>query len=166
MTNLELTIKSLRNKFLTIDCNVFLLLVVGNIGLDNIEKFKRTNIFQKEDYPLLIKLIEGSKLILTPNVLTEASNLLESYNKQIDNLAFLSLKKLIELNEESYLSSIQLSNSYCYLKFGLTDSSLFELSEKGVVTLTTDFPLFGLLQSRGLPAINFNQVRSERILNG
>jgi hypothetical protein len=165
MSNLDLTINLLRGKHVTIDCNVFLLLLIGGIGLDHIDKFKRTKEFQSEDYKLLVTLIQHSRLLLTPNILTESSDLIESYDKQVNNLAFLELKRLIEVTEEKLTNSVQLTQNDCFLNFGLADSSIYDLASNGVVVITVDAPLFGLLCGKGFPVINFNHVRTERLLN-
>lgn len=165
MSNLELTINLLRNNHVTIDCNMFLLLLIGGLGIDHIEKFKRTCEFQKEDYFLLIRLVKHSRLLLTPNILTESSDLIDNYDRQVNNLAAQELKRLIEITEEKFTQSIRLVQNDCFLKFGLADSSIFELSSHGVVVITVDAPLFGLLSSKGFPVINFNHIRTDRILS-
>lgn len=150
------------NKSITIDCNVLLLLVIGSIGKKQIEKFKRTSMYTASDYDLLIDLIGDSTILVTPNVLTEASNLLESFNSSQVSESLHALKRFIfEVNEE-YLTSLDLSGNKCFLKFGLADSSIFELSKKGVVAITTDSRLYSFLATQGHPVINFNYYKTER----
>jgi uncharacterized protein YaiI (UPF0178 family) len=48
-------------------------------------------------------------------------------------------------------------------KFGLTDASIFELSNQGLLVLTDDFPFYGYLISQGKHVINFNHIRTEYI---
>lgn len=82
MTNFDLTVSQIFGKSITIDCNVLMLLIVGSVDVKSISTFKRTNMFDESDFNVLTKLIINSKIVLTPNVLTEDSNLLETYNKQ------------------------------------------------------------------------------------
>ena len=161
MTNLDLAVKDISGKFVTVDCNVLLLLIIGSIGKEHIIRFKRTNMFTEDDFDLLIRLIKNSKIIVTPNVLTEASNLLESYNSSFPDKVFITLKTFINSFKEDYSPSIQLSSNESFFKFGLSDSSIHELSKKGVVAITVDFPLAGYLASNNCPVINFNHMRVE-----
>ena len=59
----------LRNKIITLDCNILLLLIIGSIDKKHIGLFKRTQMFSEEDYDYLLQLIMQSQIILTPNVL-------------------------------------------------------------------------------------------------
>ena len=63
-----------------IDANLLVLLVVGSAGRDYISKHRRLRRFSKEDYDLLLRLIRKAKgtrrVFVTPNTLTETSNLL------------------------------------------------------------------------------------------
>jgi hypothetical protein len=164
MTNLELLQKQLRGKAVTLDCNILLLLFIGYLGVDHIGKFKRTMSFIDEDYSALMDLIQHSKVFLTPNILTEASNLIESYNSASNNQALLTLKGIIDDLDELHYSSVNLANFEIFLKFGLADASIFNLSKLGIVPITVDFELYGYIYSMGYPVINFNHVRSEYIL--
>lgn len=161
MNNLDLTIRQLRGRYITLDCNVLILLVIGSIGKIHIGKFKRTNIFQDKDYDLLIKLLSKSNIILTPNVVSEASNLLESYSIKGQKVGLLGLKSIIEIVGETYNKSNELTKLGSYLKFGLSDSSIDVLCQNNVIPITVDFPLYGYLVSKSYPVINFNHIRTE-----
>lgn len=161
MNNLEITIRKLRGEYVTLDCNVFILFVIGNLGKSHIRKFKRTAIFQEEDFDLLLKLISQSKIIITPNVVTEASNLLESYSVKGQKLGLISLKNIIERLDEEYKSSKELIKLGSFDKFGLSDSSMENFCENNITVVTVDFPLYGYLVNRSCPVINFNHVRSD-----
>ena len=164
MSNLELIIKHLRGKYITLDCNVFILLVIGNLGKNHIRKFKRTAIFLEEDFDLLIKLISQSKLIITPNVVTEASNLLESYSVQGQKLGLIGLKNIVENLDETYKASKELIELGSFEKYGLSDSSMENLCKNNVTVITVDFPLYGYLANKSCPVINFNHVRTDYTL--
>jgi hypothetical protein len=156
MNNLEFTSRTLRNRSITLDCNVLLLLVIGTFEKNLIEKFKRTSMFSAADYDLLADLIKDSRIIVTPNVLTEASNLLESFKSSGDLQRLEPLKRFISEVNEQYLSSLELSCNNCFLKFGLSDSSIYELSKNDVVAITVDSELYSYLLNKGCPVINFS----------
>ena len=63
-----------------IDANLLVLLVVGSTDRDLIPKHRRLRVFAKEDYDLLIRFItQVDRVYVTPNTLTETSNLLAQH---------------------------------------------------------------------------------------
>jgi len=61
-----------------LDTNLLVLLVVGSVDRGQVERHRRTKRFTVEDYDRLVRLLEGlEQVFVTPNTLTEASNLLE-----------------------------------------------------------------------------------------
>lgn len=165
MKQFESLTLELRNKLVTLDCNVLLLLVIGSVNKSHISLFKRTQMFTEKDYDSLVELINGSQIILTPNVVTEASNLLESYKYEKENIGLIFLKNICENIPETYESSKLLTNNNAFLKFGLSDTSLANLCKVGAITITVDLSLYGYLIGNNYKAINFNHVRSLYILN-
>jgi len=165
MRQFESLILELRNKLVTLDCNVLLLLVIGSVEKSHISLFKRTQMFTEEDYDSLVKLIKGSQVILTPNVVTEASNLLESYTYGKENVGLMFLKSICENIPETYETSKLLTSNNAFLKFGLSDTSLANLCNVGAIAVTVDLALYGYLIGNNYKAINFNHVRSLYILN-
>ena len=47
----------------------------------------------------------------------------------------------------------------CFTQVGLTDAAIAEVSKLKYLVLTDDLPLFGLLQSRGIDAVNSSHIR-------
>jgi len=154
----------LKNKLVTLDCNVFLLYLVGNLDKKHISLFKRTQIFTEEDFEILSLLIKGSQLMISPNVATEASNLLESYTFDKEKTGLIALQNACQLIPEMYESSKRLSNHETFFKYGLSDASIANLCQAGAVAITVDFPLYGFLSSKNLKVINFNHIRGAYLL--
>jgi hypothetical protein len=159
MNNISKVRKDLAGKHVTLDCNVLLLLVVGSLDRKHIGRFKRTRIFVETDFELLASLISKSHLILTPNVFSEASNLLESYNFNKQKYGLKLLKTFIKAYEEHYSPSKKLIENGAFMKFGLSDSSIEDLCLNGVFAITVDLPLYGYLYGKSMPVINFNHLR-------
>lgn len=164
MRQFESLVSELRNKPITLDCNVFLLLVIGSLDKMHISQFKRTQIFTEEDYDSLIKLINGSQILLTPNVITEASNLLESYTYAKEKFGLSLLKNITISIPEVYEKSKALTENDAFMRFGLSDSSIENMCKVGAIAITVDLPLYGYLLGKNYKAINFNHVRSLYIL--
>lgn len=51
-----------------------------------------------------------------------------------------------------------------YVKFGLSDTVLYHLAQENYLILTVDLPLWAFLQNKGLPAVNFYNLRSDSLL--
>lgn len=75
-------------KNLVLDTNLIVLLVVGFTDENLIKRHKRTRIFTAEDFVLLKILIEQNpKIVTTPHVFAECSNLI----RQIDSITAAAL---------------------------------------------------------------------------
>jgi hypothetical protein len=61
--------------------------------------------------------------------------------------------------EEEYTPSKTLAAEPHFPKFGLTDAAIAHLAQRQLLVLTDDFRLSSFLDSKGLPAINFNHLR-------
>ena len=60
-----------------IDANLLLLLVVGSVNRDAIARHRRLREFTRDDFGILLNLInQVERVLVTPNTLTETSNLL------------------------------------------------------------------------------------------
>ena len=80
-----------------IDANLLVLLVVGRVGREWVGKHRRARQFSPADYDRLSDAVEDmNRVFVTPNTLTEASNLLESRDRRF----LFELRNLIEESEE------------------------------------------------------------------
>jgi hypothetical protein len=167
MTNTYIAslIAKYRTGSLVVDTNLLILYLVGNFNPDRISSFKRTQVYSQEDFYTLKSLVRHfSSVVTTPNILTEVSNLSSSLSQQFEHKIFTPFQKLIASLTEEYVQSIAASRHESFVRFGLTDSVIWELAKRDYLVLTDDFPLFGYLQSHRIDAINFNHIRSERWL--
>ena len=65
-----------------LDTNLLVLLVVGSESRDLISKHRRLEHYSSEDYDILYRLLEDAdELFVTPNTLTEASNLVSQHRE-------------------------------------------------------------------------------------
>lgn len=138
-----------------VDTNLLMLLAVGTYRKDFIREHKRTDKFSEEDFDNLIILIEGHDLIVTSNVLTEASNLLwcgsDPHKTEIRKV----LKLIIEQSCEHLLPSMGTTICSEFMKLGLTDAGILELGSKAGIILTADLDLHLAALERGLESENF-----------
>jgi hypothetical protein len=147
---------------LVLDSNLLLLLCVGRWRKDQIPVFKRTSKFEESDYDLLIYyLARFQRVVVTPNIITETSNLLGQLEGRYREEAFTVFNELISFVKEQYIPSSDAAQSGSFLKLGISDATIEQLAESGLHVLSDDFPLVGTLNKAGLSAINFAHLQSD-----
>ena len=146
---------------LFIDTNLLVLLIVGSVGRELITRHRRTKIFVVEDYDRLIRAISRfDTLLVTPNTLTEASNLLGQHGEPQSSQLLLKLRTLIEQSTESVVASVDAARHEAFPRLGLTDAALLEVVSADAPLLTTDLKLYSAALAGGdEAAINFNHWR-------
>jgi hypothetical protein len=146
---------------LFIDTNLLLVLLVGAMDPDQVERFKRTRAYSREDYVMLAVFVSGYRhMLTTPNVLTEVSNLLGQLTGSLRRRALVALGALTGELREKYLPSTDLVVHPHFPLLGLADISIIRSVNTGVTVLTDDLPLYAELSSAGVDVINFNHLRS------
>ena len=146
---------------LFIDANLIVLLVVGLVGRDLIARHRRTRTFAVEDYDRLTQAISRvGKLRVTPNTLTEASNLLGQHGEPQRSRLLLKLRALIEQSPETVVASVDAARRDEFPRLGLADAALLEIVSADTPLLTVDLDLYvAALASGEEAAINFNHWR-------
>lgn len=141
-----------------LDANLLLLLVVGGTDRDYIERHKRLRAYESRDYDLLCEAIAGfGEIVVTPNVLTETSNLLRQDRRrsQLSRAFALVVQRL----EEAYRPSAAIVGHAAHTRLGLTDCGLLDLAESADTLLTADLDLYLTALSAGMEALNFSHLR-------
>ena len=128
---------------MVIDANLLVLLVVGTTGRELIAKHKRSRQFRADHYDRLIQVIAtADRVNVTPNTLTEASNLLGQHGEPERSSFFDVLRNLIEINEEIVVASKTAAQNSAFNRLGLTDAVLLEIVSKSNPLVTTDLELY------------------------
>jgi len=147
-------------KTLALDSNLLVLLVVGLTAPRYISVHKRLKEYVVDDFEILKQLIsESAGVVVTPNALSEASNLLRHINEPAKTEIGVAFRKLIQTIREIYVSSVDASSRDEFLGIGLADTALLEVSKQDIMILSVDLNLCLAAQAAGYPAINFNHVR-------
>lgn len=93
-------------KTIVLDTNLLILLVVGETSLPYISKHKRLKAFTISDYYLLISLlIQAASIRVTPNTLTETSNLLKHIDEPARTRIFRKFVEIVKKLNETYIES-------------------------------------------------------------
>ena len=143
-----------------IDTNLLILLVVGSVDLELVDTHPRTQIFTPEDYDRLCRIINGLKRVfVTPNTLTETSNLLKQPR---DKQAIDRLRILIEVSEEIVIASAAAARNSAFARLGLTDTALLEVVSEERPLITVDLELYGAALAAGKgKEVAFNFTHSQ-----
>ena len=89
-----------------IDSNLLVLFVVGSARPDIIAKHRRLEDYSVADFELLLDLFNPvDQLFVTPNTLTEESNLLRHHGDPERSLLLGQLRAIIEESEEVVVTS-------------------------------------------------------------
>jgi len=142
-----------------IDSNLLLLLFLGTYERQQISTNKRLATYTEEDFDLLTRLLgQFTRIVTTPNILTEVSNLSNAIPEKKKTTYFAWFASRVALlREESVLSSTALTSRWA--KFGLTDAVIAAIAKSRYLVLTDDFRLSQSLQSDGIDTLNFNHLR-------
>ncbi len=145
-----------------IDANLLLLLVVGSVSLDAIARHRRLREFTQDDYGILIHLIDRvDRVLVTPNTLTETSNLLGLHGEPERSRFFERFRFIIEETDEIVVASVDAARNGTFTRLGLTDAALLEVATEETPIITVDLDLY-LAASSSNPgsAINFTHLRN------
>lgn len=145
-----------------IDSNLLILLVAGKVDKDLIGKHRRLKNFSTDDYQRLLDILEPDKSIyVTPNTLTEASNLLPQHKKPEPSPLLDHLRHLIHESKEIVIASEQASSRNEFKWLGLTDAVLLEAITPDKPLLTADLELYAEGTKKDVNAAFYFQNRKE-----
>ncbi len=143
-----------------LDTNLLLLYFIGLFDEKRITTFKRTKKFLLEDFRKVAAIVAFfERIITTPHVLAEVSNLAGQLPEPVDRNFVEFMKGGLLLLDEKYVISSEAMTTFS--KLGLTDAGIIHLLEsKQYFVFTDDFPLANYFATKGVDALNFEHLRS------
>lgn len=158
-------IEEFKNKYLKsgiiLDSNILLLLVVGRINPKLIKDNNCLSKYNEEMFSELNAFISiFKKIIVTPHILTELSNLYFSSMHKASDLS--KCEKLLRILKDLYEIQIMKDNiinekSFC--KYGITDIAIVNAAKRNKIgILTDDYKLSGYATFLRLGVININHI--------
>ena len=161
MTNLAANlVNQYRRKGILIDTNILLLWLVGSTNKARITQFNRTQNFEVRDYELLVYIFKKfPRILTTPNILTEVSNLINQLGEPDRSRCFSIFARDIVQLDEIYTDSHTIAATDKFPKFGLTDCGIVNVAKDQYLVLTDDLKLASYLQNIGIDTLNFNNIR-------
>ena len=160
MIDIDRPLIDAQKKGLLLDTNLLVLYLVGQTEEGMVEKHKRTSQYTVDDYRLLLKIVHSqSRLMTTPHVLAEVSNLV-AFQGRLQNRFHDLFEANIQIFEsERYFSGKEICGSPAFRKLGVTDTGIVLLSTEGIVVMTDDLDLHLWLNQKGAASINFTHLR-------
>ena len=148
---------------LFVDTNLLVQFVTGNVDEEIIGKHRRLREYTRNDYAALIREIDQyNRILVTPNTLTETSNLLAQHEEPERSRLLERLRVLIHETEEIIVASTQASDDDAFHRLGLTDSALIQVASQDTPLLTVDFDLYyAISQRRENAVVNFTHLRAQ-----
>lgn len=144
-----------------VDTNLLLVLLVGAVDRTAITSFKRTRAYTPDDFDLLNAFVgRYQQVVVTPHVLTEASNLLGQLQPNLRGPARRVVAQLVPKLLEEVAPSSELVAEPLFTRLGLTDAAIARTSRGSVTVLTDDLDLYDALARQGGDVVNFNHVRA------
>lgn len=144
-----------------LDANLLVLLVVGATDTSLIARHRRLQAFDALDYERLVDLLVNyQQVLVTPNTLTETSNLLSQHGEPQRSRFFDTFRSLIEINKEIVVTSLEASRNASFNRLGLTDAALLEALTPETPLVTVDLNLYvAALAKAPTAAINFTHLQ-------
>ena len=160
----EKNIRSYFRKGIIVDTGPLILLLAGYYNYDTIGKNKLTEEFTTDDFDILFKFLSNFRgIIVTPHVLAEVSNLINTKVNKSDFTDFIErITEKLSRFKEVYIKKDEILAGEEVKKVGITDAGILLACEKrDNLILTKDFKFENLCISKGLPVIHFDKLREE-----
>lgn len=155
-----------RKRGVIVDTNILLLYLIGSFDRNWIAKFDLLQKYAQEDYDTLVLLLrQFDRILTTPNILTEASNLCGDLTKEklkgkLPALYYPSFVQSIGQLNERYVPSNAAAADAAFSRFGVSDCGIAYLAHKSFLVLTDDSHLYRHLDEQRIDAMNFNHIRT------
>ncbi len=149
-----------RSKGVLIDANLLIGLLVGRLDPKYLPHCRATKNFTQDDFDRLALLVsQFDKIITTPHILTEVSNLAGRLPHPLDTEFRAMFGRVLETFSEQSRPAADIGRHEHFVRFGLTDTAISMIAPGSYLVLTAELPLYGLLLNRGVDVINFNHDR-------
>ncbi|NUQ78224.1 MAG: hypothetical protein HUU21_32240 [Polyangiaceae bacterium] len=144
-----------------LDTNVLLLLLIGSVNEDLIEKCSRLRAYSARDFRLLRLLLKDAHgFVVTPHIATETWNLAENsltgeYGKQFKDL----FARFLENARETWVRVSLLAAEDYFKRLGVADTGVARIRRKRPIVVTDDSHLTRQLEKQGALVVNFTHLR-------
>ena len=128
---------------LLLDSSLLLLWIVGSLDRNLVHQHRRLAAYTARDFDILIDLVsQRGTVYVTPNTLTEATNLLMQHRDPQRTRLLEMLRASIAESEEVIVTSSLAAGRTEFLRLGLTDAVLLEAIAPFRPLVTADLELY------------------------
>jgi len=143
-----------------LDSNLLVLFVAGMSSREYIGRHRRLRDYSEEDFDLLVEFIRPmSALVVTPNILTETSNLLSGIAEPARSHIADTFRQIMGSMDERFVQSTRAVEQREFPRLWLTDAAVLTELANSHVLLTADLDLYLAASQRRYSAVNFNHLR-------
>ena len=144
---------------IVLDANLLVLLVVGTASRSYIAKHKRLDAYTEQDFLLLLELLPRTpRIIVTPNTVTETSNLIGRIAEPARTHVYVALRTLLKATDEIFIESTQAASHTAFPRLGVTDAVLLDIVTEKYTLLTANLDLYLEAARNKCKAINFTYL--------
>lgn len=146
---------------LLIDTNLLLLWTIGSFDSHQVGRFKRLAAYSLDDFNLLFNIInQFNRIITTPGILAEVSNLSGQLPKDIKEKFWQNFKRQLFLFQECYKPANIVAEESSISWLGYVDAGVIAAARVGYLVLTDDMQLHYTLLEESLDSVNLNNLWS------
>ena len=157
---LQKLISKYRRKGVLVDTNLLIGFLAGTLSKAHLKDCRATKVFTAEDFDLLNSFLGNfQKVVTTPHILTETSNLAGKLPEKLYTSFRQIFRNMVVEAEERFEPSNDLCVREEFLRLGLADTAIGATAPGQFLVLTDEFALYGSLQKRGVDVVNFNHLR-------
>ena len=147
-----------------IDTNALILIIIGSIDPRIFKNHKRTSLYDEEDYEYLIKIVgDMKKLVVLPNIWTEADNLLNDFRGQYKDMYISILKNVTKEITEQYIKTSDAVDNDTIYDLGITDTQILTIAKNCDFLITADSKLADYANANGVKVVDLVKRKNELI---
>ena len=151
---------------IVIDAKLLVLLVIGLFDWTLIGRHRRTREFEVQDWAVLVEyLADYDQLVVTPHLLTEASNQLAQTDAATAAGLQERLAQLIPCCREEFVASSDVASHDTFAAWGLTARATLGQARGKTPLLTTDLAVYRQALAENRTAVNFHHLREAWMLD-
>lgn len=141
---------------------MLVLFVIGSVDPKLLGIAKRVKEYRPSDYDLIYTYLSlFSEIVLLPNIISEASNLLDQLKGNRRDYCMERLAQLAKGSSERYVASVSAMEQPEYMALGVVDAAVLCALESGTYLLTADKELHLAALRRNLEAQLFQELREQ-----
>ncbi len=141
-----------------IDTQLLILLIVGLTNPDFILRHRRlAPVYNQKHFGALQTILaKAPKLVSTPHILAETSNLLRQSSDPMRSQIMETFKNFIICADERAVLGVRAAEHAVFIRLGLTDAAILSLDPAEVQVLTVDHDLHIASSQEGFDVVNIS----------